>query len=1432
MNNKRNSSAKKNIAAVLPLLSLAVILGVFWWLKLTGITMAGEAFCGYDEHIHGDACGEQLDCGFEEHIHIPSCYSDIKADLETADDWEMTLSQVPRGLSVSETIVEIAKSQLGYTESTLNFSVGSDGIRRGYTRYGEWFGNPYGDWSTMFTAFCLRYSGLEDVPVSAGADSMRLQWEEAGLYKSKDDYVPSVGDVVFLDKNLNGTPEATAIVTGVADGMITVIEGDLENTVSEATYPIFDDLITGYGITASEESILPPNTLADEGAGAYPIAQSKSFSTNLLNSGNKFILYTQGTDGKYYALSGNGNAVEIFVDSQGNISTDSTSSSLLYWTFSNANSYDNKPTYYIYNSTAGTYLHPFLNGSQYDAILTGKWETALYQTNGGVKARGARQNSYAVLQGNSDFTSTTDQGSASVLYFGQALPQYSVWFDGTCGGVNRSLAGSPDTAYSVTQGNVLKLPETWQSPTKYKYKIRGWFDVAGGKYYAPGDEIIVDRHMVFYPDWVPETYDLGLYNEYTHPTESTSNFVTVKLFDYNTLINANSSTVSVSVDANGHSETWSLATSGKGASGYDALGVVFVDYDAGGDLTYVNNRGTINTNQDGVTTGICNSRLLEMLFGEDNAMSSETGTGVLGKTYVGEGDYFFRFEDDPSSAHYGYYFYDSKLNAASYNQSEQRFYVYDYLECTVDSLRDGGLGGYSDFLPFNSPYANTNGQSISRYNYNGDYGEFAGKGIQHYAYDSCYSDNNNSADRVVSNYWYGMDISVDFYLPDDPGQGGNHDMFGNEMHFHFSGDDDVWVLIDGKLVLDIGGIHDIMVGDINFSTGVITQGVRTTGNLKDYGITSGEHVLTIYYLERGSSKSNCEIYFNLAPRFDFEIRKEDVLTQEVLNGAEFSIYMDKACSVPAKLWTSKSAYENGAASTNKFIVTNGIAHMWGMTSGKTYYIKETGPPAKEGYSLANGIICLTLDQMGHASYTVDIIEDYTGTVSPGFTVHGLKVDVDKQEAYVVITNAEDWVREVTSVEITKKWNDTSDHSKEFPVFYLLVKDPDGTYRRIREIKLGEDNDWKYVWTNLPKYYVDKDGNTTEAIEYLVEEAYLPGYTSKVEKIEKTSSGEKTWAEAYQFENGETYVLSSQYGALSTSSSSGCLIWVNTESAKSSIYALWTATVSQDGTVTFKNGAGQYLHLSYRGGSVSDSIFTTVTDNNHINMRYEQAGSQGIRIYHDYGESWNNSRYYIGNRTLEYNGIYSANQSGGVIFKALVEKSEEIIVEDGTFVYRATNSPIPKDNLTSVTVNKNWDMGLNPSQIHNTYQVPVSLYANGVYSGRTEILSLQNGWTVIFDGLPFRDDNGQVIVYSVKEEFSEDGWEVIPGEMSYVSGTPGSYKTLIINRNTAGHGVELPSTGAYGYPPWLFIGYGLMIGSLITGCILRHKRERRRKKPPA
>ena len=150
-------------------------------------------------------------------------------------------------------------------------------------------------------------------------------------------------------------------------------------------------------------------------------------------------------------------------------------------------------------------------------------------------------------------------------------------------------------------------------------------------------------------------------------------------------------------------------------------------------------------------------------------------------------------------------------------------------------------------------------------------------------YDARYDGSNSASNLIKSNLWFGMRTDVRFGLSDLPGERlpngeyGNKDIYGKDMHFKFAGDDDARSLIAGKGALDLGGIHQAAEGDINFSSGEIRVNGRSAGTLS--GIGPGEHVLSILYLERGSSMSNCAIYFNLAPRFSLTLQKDDVLSQ-------------------------------------------------------------------------------------------------------------------------------------------------------------------------------------------------------------------------------------------------------------------------------------------------------------------------------------------------------------------------------------------------------------------------------------------------------------------------------------------------------------------------------------------------------------------------
>ena len=157
---------------------------------------------------------------------------------------------------------------------------------------------------------------------------------------------------------------------------------------------------------------------------------------------------------------------------------------------------------------------------------------------------------------------------------------------------------------------------------------------------------------------------------------------------------------------------------------------------------------------------------------------------------------------------------------------------------------------------------------------------------------------NTSAYTCDPTYGFGLVTDVTFQMTDT-----GKDAKGNDIVFEFSGDDDVWVYIDGVLALDIGGTHDAINGKINFATGDVTLS-SSYGNVGDkaadkdmseyasltktlsqtnlyeaLGTTltgfaaQGNHNLTIYYMDRGQGRTNCLIKFNLPQRDSLSVTK-------------------------------------------------------------------------------------------------------------------------------------------------------------------------------------------------------------------------------------------------------------------------------------------------------------------------------------------------------------------------------------------------------------------------------------------------------------------------------------------------------------------------------------------------------------------------------
>ena len=203
-------------------------------------------FCGKDAHTHGEACRDEngeLVCGTEEHTHSLACYADPGADVETAELWEKTFAGVTLTGNWRQDTLAIAETQLGYTESTKNYLVAEDGETvKGYTRYGAWCGEPYGDWNVMFLTFCLHYAGVEGVDRDCGG--WVTSWADA--FEPAQSHTPAVGDLVLFDRDGDGTADRAGLVAQITDSGFAAMEGDAEDAVRLLTYGADAPGILGY----------------------------------------------------------------------------------------------------------------------------------------------------------------------------------------------------------------------------------------------------------------------------------------------------------------------------------------------------------------------------------------------------------------------------------------------------------------------------------------------------------------------------------------------------------------------------------------------------------------------------------------------------------------------------------------------------------------------------------------------------------------------------------------------------------------------------------------------------------------------------------------------------------------------------------------------------------------------------------------------------------------------------------------------------------------------------------------------------------------------------------------------------------------------------------------------------------------------------------
>lgn len=423
---------------------------------------------------------------------------------------------------------------------------------------------------------------------------------------------------------------------------------------------------------------------------------------------------------------------------------------------------------------------------------------------------------------------------------------------------------------------------------------------------------------------------------------------TVNLFDYWVVDGANDKSVNIN-NYNGNNDTGinknhQLKFNGGGGTGINKW-TGRSNINGFGRLSFVK-----NTLVDGYpsikagtyasysTSGTYTDESLAYLFNNDSQ--------VNGKAVYNNVKGLFQLQN-------GYYVYDSygsEGNYAVYNSTTNTFDVYDKAGVYKgDASSETNLG---QFFPFDSASKVFDEQG-----------------------------NSLSPKQIIDgstnlNHHFGMSMTTEFVQP-----AGGKTTDNKDMVFEFSGDDDVWVYIDGVLVGDLGGIHEKATLEINFANGEVKVGhvdgangtkkeiekTNIKAKFEDAGADttnfsgntfcdSTKHTLSFFYLERGAGASNMSLKFNLTTLPSSEVAKVDQ-NGEAVNGATFELYRSDG---PVRDWNKGELVAQGTTKDGGQLIlqkSNGSVLSFDEehnTNHCDYFVlKEVGLPAGYRSSLTS-----------------------------------------------------------------------------------------------------------------------------------------------------------------------------------------------------------------------------------------------------------------------------------------------------------------------------------------------------------------------------------------------------------------------------------------------------------------------------------------------
>lgn len=1206
-------------------MAAVVVFCTTYALILPALTIEKDTVCGYVEHIHTEECyqpgtmdasdgnavkvvsdGNALEsdegtyCGIHAHQHTTECFGDSNptADVETEEEWKASFADASLTGNWAQDLVAIAQSQIGYAESEDNFFYNTETKKlNGYTRYGAWYGDEYGDWNAMFVAFCLNYAQVTDYPVDVDCAKWveALSQEEYDLYREADEYTPVAGDLIFFDTAKDdGEANYVGIVEEVTSSeesvtQLTVVEGDSSDQVKRVTYKADDASILGYGIlpaqlTAEEqEQVNFVISLIDEMPSADEIdAKMAEFEDAEDYEGEEAWLTEvyQQVARAYYHYNLLTEEQKLWITN-----ADKLLELEYIWSMTTYQYKDSTPIYQVnaYSKNKnillyGTGVNKVITSS---SPFTSDWYAYVIKWN----SNGYWYLSKYVASGTSKVGLDPGTDGFILLLYGSSwgkLDSASVSgtvyvtlnFDFTeASGYKAAGFGNVTFGTNAAEGIMKKTNVQSDKPTVVQSAKTSNFIDLNLYNYGSNINYYWSNNRYSYVDWRYNTRSTSKYpgfqwngGAYKFSTDSTgyAKRTAIDNIDFgNSLI----TDFSYSGSDYGKSTTATDVTffADSGTYGINAMDYYYdiYDFDSDGITTRESQKYGINNRPIGYSIGTSitstNYDVMQRTLGSDGypALASGESLGYLfGKTAIYAKkqnttsiDGLFQYEEKT-----GAYWYNSRWNHAQY--SNNKFTLYD--EIITPNLIAYPFG---NFLPFNDITDRESATQVSKITSMGNYiqyfmnqlwsyynAESYGTGVSikedatkaqlyymlnqykqnisnssiHSKSWSTFSANDaiwdyltgggkttgtsgagdNPTDTypitdsyleelynidydVEKDFFFGMDMTMEFYMPKDGWVGkdngdnsnpldSNHDRAGDPdgipdqpMIFSFTGDDDVWVYVDGVLFLDLSGIHRHVGGRINYTEGKVyyyyldvesgdidtenpyatytfaqilkaagkdpADYLRTdaSGNyttFKDYST----HIFKFYYMERGSGSSICSINFNfpLVEHNSITVSKEltdDSTDIEALGNPDFTFQvLDADDTNFLRSNQAYSLYDTDGSVIQEVHVTE--EYQDGRIKTIQIKDKDGNVICTEMYN-SSGVVETTTGS--NVNGVLRIKDDGSFTLKAGQTATFVGIDSDAGQYYVREVLRDDLKAQYGTISITGSASKVIDSSGEF-----------------------------------------------------------------------------------------------------------------------------------------------------------------------------------------------------------------------------------------------------------------------------------------------------------------------------------------------------------------------------------------------------------------